>query len=98
MVPPVRIILARAAVVFRCSFRLQTEPCSFRLQPEFLQRLGYAVLPMKTQFSLFAALVAGAVLSAHQAPQFSNAVRGYIAHAEPTIVLTNARVIAVFDR
>jgi imidazolonepropionase-like amidohydrolase len=48
---------------------------------------------MKTLFSLFAALVAGAVLSAYQGPQFSNAVRGYIAHAEPTLVLTNARVI-----
>jgi imidazolonepropionase-like amidohydrolase len=48
---------------------------------------------MKTLFSLFAAVVAGAVLSAYQGPQFSNAVRGYIAHAEPTIVLTNARVI-----
>ena len=48
---------------------------------------------MKTLFSLFAALVAGAVLSAYQGPQFSTAVRGYIAHSEPTIVLTNARVI-----
>jgi len=48
---------------------------------------------MKLLFSLFAALIAGAVLSAYQGPQFSNAVRGFIAHSEPTIVLTNARVI-----
>jgi imidazolonepropionase-like amidohydrolase len=48
---------------------------------------------MRTLFSLFAALVAGAVLSAYQGPQFSNAERGYIAHSEPTIVLANARVI-----
>jgi imidazolonepropionase-like amidohydrolase len=48
---------------------------------------------MKLLSVLFAALVAGAVLSAYQSPQFSNAVRGYIAHSEPTIVLTNARVI-----
>jgi enamidase len=48
---------------------------------------------MKTLLSLFAALVAGVVLSAYQPPQFSDAVRGFIAHAEPTMVLTNARVI-----
>ena len=55
--------------------------------------LGYAVLPMKTLSVLFAALVAGAILSAYQGPQFSETVRGFIAHSEPTIVLTNARVI-----
>jgi enamidase len=44
-------------------------------------------------FSLFSVLVAAAVLSASQGPPFSTAVRGFIAHAEPTIVLTNARVI-----
>jgi imidazolonepropionase-like amidohydrolase len=48
---------------------------------------------MKILSMPFAALIGGAVLSAYQGPQFSNAVRGYIAHSEPTIVLTNARVI-----
>ena len=48
---------------------------------------------MKTLFVALAAVIVGAVVSAYQAPQFSNAVRGYIKHAEPVIVLTNARVI-----
>jgi len=48
---------------------------------------------MRTLYSLFGALVLGAVLSAYQAPQFSNTVRGFIKYAEPEIVLTNARVI-----
>jgi enamidase len=48
---------------------------------------------MKILSGLFAVLVTGAVLSAYQGPQFSRAVSGYIAHSEPTIVLTHARVI-----
>ena len=40
-----------------------------------------------------AAVSLAVALAAQQPPQFSNAVRGYIAHSEPTIVLTNARVI-----
>jgi imidazolonepropionase-like amidohydrolase len=48
---------------------------------------------MRLLCSLFSAIVLGAVLSAYQAPQFSNTVRGFIKHAEPEIVLTNARVI-----
>ena len=38
-------------------------------------------------------VVATTLLSARQPPQLSNAVRGYVKHAEPVIVLTNARVI-----
>jgi enamidase len=48
---------------------------------------------MKRLSTVFVALVIGAVLSASQAPQFGNAVRGFIKHSEPEIVLTNARVI-----
>lgn len=48
---------------------------------------------MKTFFGTLAVAVVGAVLSAYQAPQFGNNVRGFIKHAEPEIVLTNARVI-----
>ncbi|MEX2661229.1 MAG: amidohydrolase family protein [Vicinamibacterales bacterium] len=47
---------------------------------------------MKQPFILVLAVVAGGVASAQQ-PSFSNAVRGYVKHAEPVIVLTNARVI-----
>jgi imidazolonepropionase-like amidohydrolase len=41
---------------------------------------------------VFAAVLLTVSLSA-QAPQFSNAVRGFIKHAEPVIALTNVRVI-----
>ena len=45
------------------------------------------------QLVVMVVVVVGGVISAQQAPQFSNAVRGFIRHAEPVIVLTNARVI-----
>ena len=48
---------------------------------------------MKALPGAFAIAVLGAVLSAYQPPQFSNAVRGFIKHSEPEIVLINARVI-----
>jgi imidazolonepropionase-like amidohydrolase len=48
---------------------------------------------MKTLFVLFLAVVAGAVISAQQAPQFAGAVRGFVKHADAVIVLTNVRVI-----
>ena len=48
---------------------------------------------MKTMWSVLVAAVMGAVLSAYQAPRFSNNVRGFIKHSAPEIVLTNARVI-----
>jgi enamidase len=48
---------------------------------------------MNTLRALFVATVLCAVVSASQAPPFSNAVRGFIKHAEPEIVLTHARVI-----
>ena len=48
---------------------------------------------MKSLFAALGVAVLGAVLSAYQAPQFSNTVRGFIKHGEPEIVLTNARVI-----
>jgi enamidase len=47
---------------------------------------------MRTVSTLFTAAVLGAVLSAYQ-PQFNNNVRAFITHAEPEIVLRNARVI-----
>lgn len=40
-----------------------------------------------------AAVSLAVALAASQQPEFSNAVRGFIAYAEPEIVLTNARVI-----
>ena len=48
---------------------------------------------MRLLCSLFGAVVLGAVLSAYQAPQFSQTVRSFIKHSEAEIVLTNARVI-----
>ena len=48
---------------------------------------------MKTLSTLFAVTVVGAVLSAWQAPQFSETVQGFIKYSQPEIVLTNARVI-----
>ena len=48
---------------------------------------------MKKVSAALVVLVAGAWLSAQQTPQFSNAVRGFVKHAEPVIVLANARVI-----
>ena len=38
-------------------------------------------------------VVAAALLSAQPPPQLSNAVRGFVKHADPVIVLANARVI-----
>jgi enamidase len=48
---------------------------------------------MNTLRALFATTILCAVISASQPPQFSSAVRGFIKHAEPEIVLTNVRVI-----
>jgi imidazolonepropionase-like amidohydrolase len=47
---------------------------------------------MKKLCVVFGAVVAGMVVSA-QAPQFTQGVRAFIKHADPVIVLTNARVI-----
>ena len=48
---------------------------------------------MQRILTALAAVALTVALAAQQPPQFSEAVRGYIAHSEPTIVLTNARVI-----
>lgn len=45
------------------------------------------------QLSVIVVMGLAAALVAAQPPQFSNAVRGFITHAEPVLVLVNARVI-----
>lgn len=67
--------------------------CFFGVSPVAFPLWLLSCAVMRRVFVALGAAVLGAVVSAAQAPQFSNTVRGFITHAAPEIVLMHARVI-----